>query len=324
MILDFDDACWTHENDNWKRSLVLLLTAIVSAEQHSVLATTAMLTWCDQHLALFTDYFRTRLAGAQPRANALEVRISPVGKSVVTGSPPWALNADAARIVAERPLRLVLENDSSDLLFVKSTVSSFSDWHDKRWIEPVMGGGGAMTAKIDLAAADALERWRTFFMFDSDRLHPDEFVSAWSPPGGDSCQGHTFEVACASMPARRWHRLNRRSIENYLPSAVLQPLHPALTSSLLGAAVGRMAHYYDMKRGTKGDQFTRDGSQNLARWARSKGFWSALPQADVRALEQGYGRKVSEQFCNIPPNHAWSSDVIAEMTTLADALQDAM
>lgn len=325
MILDFDDACWSHHHDDWRRSLVEILVVVKLHDQHAVLADPAvMLPWCAKHLPLFADYFRTRLAVAQPRANGLTIRVSPTGAQVVAGHPPWDLNAEAAREVVGRPLRLVLENDSADRLFVEATVPRFATWCAKGWIQPEMGGGSPMKAKIESASSHALERWRTFFMFDSDRLHPSELAAGWTPPSGDGCQGHIFEVACAAMPTERWHRLSRRSIENYLPPAVLQTDKPATTASLVSAAVGLMAHYYNMKKGLYGDEFKSDGSQNTTRWARTQAFWSNLQPQDLAALKDGFGRSVSDHFSNVPQYHPWPPDVTAEMNALADALQDAM
>lgn len=327
MILEFDDACWTHDNDDWKRSLIRLLVALETREQHAVLATpNAMLIWCEQYLRLSTDYFKTRVGSAQARANALELKIHPSGANVVSGSPPWTLNADTACGVVERPLRLVVENDMSDTGFVATLIPSFPSWHSHRWVEPVMAGGNPMLAKIKAASANDVERWRTFFMFDSDRLHPDEFLPSWVPPKRplDACQGHEFETACAGMPRERWYRLRRRSIENYLPEVVLRLVDPTATDSLFSDSVGQMAHYYNMKTGLSGDGVFPANPNKSVRAARSQGFWLALPTADQRALERGYDEKIAKTFANVPLNHAWHPDVIAEMTALSDAIQDAM
>ncbi len=325
MILDFDDACWSHEDDGWRCSLVELLVIVKLHDQHAVLADPAvMLPWCAEHLSLFADYFRTRLAVAQPRANALKIRVSPTGVPAVAGHPPWGLNAEATRDVVRHPLRLVLENDRADKLFVEATVPRFAAWCAKGWIQPEMGGGSTMKARIVLASAHALDRWRTFFMFDSDRLHPNELAAGWIPPRRDGCQGYDFEVACASMPRDRWHRLLRRSIENYLPSVVLQPLKRTTTACLVSPAVGSMAHYYHMKEGLSGDGVSPVNPKKVVRAARSQGFWTSLPSADVADLKAGFGSKVSNEFNKVPQHHPWPADVIAEMTALADALQDAM
>lgn len=325
MILDFADTCWKHADADWQRSLIELLVSLRRHESHSMLAAPdSMLTWCAEHLPLFADYFRARLTAAQPRTNALTISVSPTGATSAGGAPPWTLDAAATGEVINRPLRLVLENDESDRRFLASTVASFSAWCDKGWVETVMGGGAAMGSKITTAGADAVARWRTFFVFDSDRLHPDEFAAGWAPPGGDGCQGHQFETLCAAIPRERWHCLERRSIENYLPPSVLQPLEANLAATLFGPAVGRMAHFYNMKRGLQGDGISPANPKKAIRAGRSRGAWTALSAADIAALESGFGAAVANEFGNVPANHPWPSSVVAEMNLLADALQDAM
>lgn len=325
MILEFEDTCWTHADFEWQRSLIELLILVKRHEAHSVLAASGrMLPWCEQKLGLFADYFRTRLAAAQPRSNALKITVSPTGVAVPGGFPPWTLNAEAAAEVISRPLRLVLENDESDRRFLASTVPSFSTWCNRNWVETVMGGGSPMGGKIRAAGADVLARWRTFFVFDSDRLHPSELAVGWTPPARDSCQGHQFEVLCAAMPRERWHRLERRSIENYLPASVLQPIQASLTSTLFSPAVGIMAHFYNMKDGLRGDGISPANLNKTIRASRSQGTWTALPPTDVTVLESGFGANVAVEFANVAANHPWPSAVIAEMSLLAEALQDAM
>lgn len=325
MILDFDDSCWTHANTDWQRSLIELLILVKRHESHSVLAAPSMmLPWCAEQLPLFADYFKTRLAGAQPRTKALKILVSPTGAAVPGGTPTWTLDAQATAELINRPLQLVLENDASDHRFLTSTVPSFSAWCDRGWVETAMGGGSTMGAKINVAGTDLVARWRTFFVFDSDRLHPSEFAAGWAPPGNDSCQGHQFETLCSAIPRTRWHQLKRRSIENYLPDSVLRPLDADLTATLFSDTVGQMAHFYNMKRGLKGDGISPQNPNLAARASRSQGLWSALPAVAVTALEPGYGKNVADEFRNVPTNYPWPATVIAEMSALADAIQDAI
>ena len=325
MILDFNDACWSHSEADWQRSLIEMLLLAKRHAQHAVLAAPAkMLPWCELQLPLFADYFKTRLTSAQPRANALKIVISPTGATSPIGVPPWELTAEAACAIVSRPLRLVLENDESDRRFLASTVPSFSNWCDRNWVETVMGGGSSMGATIGFASEDVVGRWRTFFMFDSDRLHPSELAPGWTPPGGDGCQGHTFEVLCSGMPRERWHRLERRSIENYLPASVLSPLGADLATTLFGVAIGVMAHYYNIKKGLRGDGVSPVDPKKTVRAARSQSFWTSLPPADVATLEPGFGTNIASEFANVPAHHPWPVTVVSEMNALADALQDAM
>lgn len=325
MIIDFEDSCWTHADPDWQRSLIELLIIVKRRDSHSVLAAPGMmLAWLEEHLRPFVDYFKARLAAAQPRTNSVRISVSPAGVASPVGEPPWTLSADATSEVVNRPLRLNLENDDSDRRFLASTVPSLSSWCARGWVEPVMGGGATMGAKITAAGADVVARWRTFFVFDSDRLHPDEFANGWAPPGGDGCQGYRFEVLCVAIPRQRWHRLERRSIENYLPASVLYPLKADLTATLFSPAVGIMAHFYNMKLGLRGDGISPAHPNKTVRAGRSQGAWMALPASDVATLEPGFGSNVADEFGSVPANYPWPSPVIAEMNLLADALQDAM
>ncbi len=325
MIVTFEDDCWSLDDDVWRRSLVEVLVLLAMRQQHSVWANpAAMLPWCGEHLRLHTDYFKVRLASAVSRANSLKISVSPTGASVVAGDPPWALTASAACELINRPLRVVLENDHSDRLFIESTVQSFSRWRANGWLTPAMGGGSAMKKDIAATAGDVVARWRTFYLFDSDRLHPSELAAGWTPPRGDSCQGHQFEVACGSIPRARWHRLERRSIENYLPAVVLQGVNAGAAATLFGASVGAMVHFYNVKQGLAGDGISPPNPTSAIRAARSQGFWTALRAAEITALETGFGPHVSNEFQNVPSAFAWPPDVLREMDGVAQALLDAI
>ena len=323
MIIEFDDGCWTEEDVEWKQGLVDLLTLLANRSQHSLVAIPAlMLSWCDVYLKLHVDYFRVRLAAAQVRANAVKIYISPTGADSVEVLPPWTLKARAAYAIVNQPLRMLLENDHSDKLFVESTIPSFANWCSRGWIVPEMGGGSDMKRKILEASTDLTARWRTFYMFDSDRLHPAELGAGWSPQAPESCQGHAFEQACTQLPAGRWHRLERRSIENYLPESLLAASDATIAAALFDASVGTMAHFYNYKLGLTGDGVAP--ATKPLRAARSQGFWTALSPASITALQPGFGKKIAEAFCQLPANHTWPVAVVDEMDALSDALQDAI
>jgi len=325
VILDFDDACWSIEDDDWNRSLIEILTLLTHREQHAILAeSNLMLQWVKKRLELYDEYFKGRLSGAQPRSKALNLTISPDGMSEVIADPPWRLTAKAAYTIVEAPLRLILENDRSDHAFANATIPGFHNWCSKQHLSVEMGGGGAMGTKIKDAADDHVKRWRTFFMFDSDRLHPSEFAQGWKPPRGDGCQGHVFENVCANLPRDRWHGLQRRSIENYLPPPLLQNLNAKATKALQDPKTGEMAKYYNLKGGLQADGIWPVNPTKAIRASRSQGFWTALPPDFINDLQQGFGAQISEEFNRIPNNYSWSADVIAEADMLSAALQDAM
>lgn len=325
MNIEFDDTCWASIEDEWNRGLIELLMLLVNRPQHSLLANPALMRdWINKYLILYGDYFTTRLAFSQSRANALKVKISIDGINQILGIPPWKITARAAYDLVSRPLKLVLENDHSDRMFVESTVPSFSGWCSNGWIEPTMGGGSAMKKDIQSTGSNDVARWRTFYLFDSDRLHPAELINNWSPPPGDGCQGYHFETACASMPQGRWHRLSRRSIENYLPEVILSAKNPTMALNLFDASVGNMAHFYNFKLGLAGDGVYPLNPKKTVRVSRSQGFWTSLSASSILALESGFGSNISEEFNNVPVNHAWPAPILNEMNSFSDALQDAM
>jgi hypothetical protein len=325
LIIEFEDACWFETNVDWKQNLVELLSLLARRHQHAILAKVDLiLAWCDQNLPSHLDYFRTRLASAQLRANAITIRVFPLGDAEVSGPPPWTLTAYAAFEIVNQPLRLVLENDRTDRIFVESTVSNFSSWCSQSWVAPDNGGGSEMQSKIRTASAHPVARWRTFFLFDSDRLHPSELSNGWNPPPGDSCQGHKFEVDCAGMPSNRWHRLNRRSIENYLPRALLEAQNLNAATVLFDQSIGDMAHFYNFKQGLAGDGIHPVDPNRIPRASRSQGFWSSLQPDVITALQNGFGKNIALEFDKIPRNYSWPAGVLAEMDSLSDALQDAM
>ncbi|MCV2419090.1 hypothetical protein [Paucibacter sp. DJ2R-2] len=325
MIVDFDDTCWSQQDESWNRSLLEFLVLLVMHEQHAVRAEPdSMIAWCSVHLRMHVEYFKIRLASSQARANAIVLRVLPSGDSGATAPPPWALTATAAGALVKRPLRLVLENGNSDRAFVESTIPSFTQWCDREWIDPDHGGGSEMQKDISETAMNVAAQWRTFYLFDSDRLHHSELASGWTPPNGDGCQGYKFERSCEALPRSRWHMLRRRSIENYLPPSVLSSVNVTTATVLFSSEVGQMAHFYNFKRGLAGDGVMPSDPKKVVRAGRSQGFWSQLSPPAVAALSQGFGEKISEKFNNVPVNHPWPNDVLLEMDALMGALQDAI
>lgn len=182
-----------------------------------------------------------------------------------------------------------------------------------------------MTKKIGDVAADPTRRWRSFFIFDSDRLHPDELDPAW--PGTrspDQCQGHNFERACALLPRGQWHRLERRSIENYLPKSVLPLEKEKLTEQLYSPEVGSMAWFFNMKGGLGLDGVHPAKPAQAIRAARSKGFWTSLDKDALEVLQHGYGADVARRFDHVPPSHPWPAEVLVEFDALSDRLLNAI
>jgi len=325
LIIEFEDTCWTTSNAQWTQSLVELLAMLARRQQHALLANPSpMLTWCAANLPSHASYFATRLASAVARQNATALCISPSGNTKIINDPIWKLTANAAFDVINQPLRVVLENNDSDKMFLDATLPKFKLWCDEGYISADMGGGSAMGSNIEATCADFLRKWRTFYLFDSDRLHPLELVPGWKPPKRDGCQGFVFQTKCSHMPPGRWHMLSRRSIENYLPESVLLHRNLATTTELFKPAIGVMLNHYNFKNGLQGDGIHPFNPDQRVRTSRSNGFWTSLTPIAMDNLQKGFGNDVAKEFMNVPASYSWSPAINNELDILSDAIQDAM
>lgn len=326
MNLIFEPGCWSDENADRRRALVDLLILVHKRPVHSVQADRETLVrWCKVQLPTHVEVLEARLGAAWPRAGAVDLHICPDGADQITGEPPWTLTASAAFRVLEEPLVLVLENQEADRIFLEALLPDLRSWRDTHGVRIEHGGGSDMLRRIEEVSAHPTRRWRTFFVFDSDRLHPEELCEDWEgPQPPDVCMGWNLERACREIRAARWRRLNRRSIENYLPREPLERRMPHVAGVLFGPQVGKLAHFYNMKRGLRGDGVHPPDPGRPQRAARSRGCWSALSQEDRDALNNGFGDKVAVAFNELPVDQRWPEDVLAEIAALSDQLQDAI
>lgn len=327
MNVTLEDSCWARHDQGWSLSLSLLLVELAQHPHHQLSADAVLLReWCRERIPTFSDLLETRLISSNLRSKSIDIRVTPEGKDAVLGPPPWTLMPDATRTLVEAPLQLYLENDESDWGFISAVDRRAGDLLSRKSLQKFHGGGSDMTKKIEKAGGDAVLRWRTFFMFDSDRLHPDELHPDWTTPRGDGCQGLEFAKACReqNLSSASWHMLRRRSIENYLPTALLTELSPACTETLLSASVGNMRHHYNMKFGLEGDGIWPQNPDKLNRASRTRGAWDALSADDKQRLRTGYGKKVAEQFKDVPSEHRWEPEVIDEVGKIIEALLDAV
>lgn len=336
MNIYFEDSCWEATQD---AHLLRLLTTLERRDQHGIFADVTRLShWCQQQMPGYVELLQLRIAKNVPRTNAIKLYICPTGAAQITQDPPWTLNAEAALPLIDQGLKLFLENNESDWRFLCALHPEIYKWKVKGWIDVQMGGGSAMKTTIEHTSQAIDLKWRHFFMFDSDRLHPDELDLSWTVPSGDGCQGFQFERACAHIPQRHWHRLNRRSIENYLPFPLLRTSkatcataleNPAVKNFVLKRAEGApvqwdMSKFYNMKKGLNGDGIHPPNSNKAKRAARSQAFWSNLSPSLKNDLENGFSDNIAEEFKNIPPNFAWPNDISDEIETFISLLQDAL
>lgn len=153
-----------------------------------------------------------------PTPERVAVRVSDVATSRWATSTPTLTVADAFAL-AHAPLHLLLEDfeDDASLLFWAGRALQSPSWtriemaRRNGWLEVEHGGGnGSMQRRVD--SLDAGRALRTWVMFDHDGLQPGD--------DNRSSQAKRLAESCARKGIKP-HGLARRSIENYLPTELL-------------------------------------------------------------------------------------------------------
>ncbi|VVE18590.1 hypothetical protein PIN31009_03010 [Pandoraea iniqua] len=228
---------------------------------------------------------------------------------VATWDDPLAeLPFDLTLDVLAEPLGVLVENAENDFAFILSLMSpsqreSFLRKIDRRWIEPLHGGGSDAIARLRARSDRPAMKLRTYFMFDSDRLHPDECAPTWdgsSPDGRQiECQAFRWEPEVMKHLSGRYWRLHRRFIESYMPIDELQA-----ENSNAAEAWGRLSEeqrwFYNMKDGFAKDRKRHDS-------ARARDLYGDVADEDRAALEQGFGSKLAGRFQK-HANHCFNWD----------------
>lgn len=190
----------------------------------------------------------------------------------------------------------------------------------ERWAVPLHGGGDTLGARLNARLEDVATRLRTFVMFDSDRLHPEEFAPSWTPerPGQRpvACEAFHWELrAQAALPDRYW-RLQRRFIESYMPKDELahgaaRGTHADAVEAFLRMNRDQRWHF-NMKKGFQGDSRRDD-------WERCRDLYDSLNERpeDRRALEKGFGGTLADLYQEaLTRAFAWDAEAQEEASTV--------
>ncbi len=291
----------------YKRALYQILIDVAEGRHRAEVDEAAFEAWLQNQDPGLADDLRTglrssaRLAREEP-ANVATVEIVP------QGLPDWndpvaRLPLDMAARLLSEPLGLLLENFEHDLDFLKAhlppgMLANIKKQIDEGWILVLNGGGSVLGDHLRQRAEEPVRRLRTWVMFDSDRLHPDEQEPAWdgrAPNGKDaSCQALGWTTTCDSEYHERFWALHRRSIENYLPMSELEVYDSREPDHLdWVGAFARLSDaqrwYFNMKRGLAGDRTDPALS-------RTRGQYDNLPGPDRALLERGLGRHLSDHY----------------------------
>lgn len=217
------------------------------------------------------------------------VLVLPIPQSQWDTTPPRLSLNDAATFV-QRPFLALLEDGTSDRSFLRAVATSAERSFFDR-METVGGllfesAGGISSLTRRVNNLDAPTKHRIWALFDSDALQPNA-------PSGQSEQAVQACIA-ASIPH---HRLQRRSIENYLPLGPLQMWANASGSTrqdrlrkvrALGRLSDQQRAHWSMKGGIAGDE-NRQGDSAGA-------LFESVTDADKATLRTGFGDHVWEIF----------------------------
>lgn len=232
-----------------------------------------------------------------------------------TWSDPLAhLSLANAITVLNESVGILLENRTNDWAFLRQIMRKEDRERldravQERWAEPLHGGGSDLEKNLKARLTVASQALRTFVIFDSDRLHPDEWSDDWAShrigTNPVSCRAFEWErLTKAHMPQRYWV-LKRRFIESYMPRAALEN-H---ASDEIVDAFFRLSKpgrwYYNMKKG-----FLQDDKRDDAERRKELAF--AANEADRKILGRGFGENLAEQFSKVTKEFNWDDDAREE------------
>lgn len=186
------------------------------------------------------------------------LQVAEVKDSDWHASPPVVPLEEAYRLL-HSPLKIVLENRNNDWAFLETI--ALEPWRQRLQEAREIGaielvhGGGLPEIKKRVASLEAApgERLRSWVLFDSDALEPKR-------PSKDS---EALREACEDTGCR-YHQLNRRASENYLPPKALlswagslkgpQRTKTRKKAEAFADMEPKQRHHYNMKHGFDGDR----------------------------------------------------------------------
>jgi hypothetical protein len=256
--------------------------------------------WLDRHDHFFADMWRRAEMDSQQRQSltpsTVEVRLT-LGASMWESSP-MELTVDDAIVLLRRPLEILVEDETSDGLFLSCTVPGPLR---PKWEEMVRKGfirvltlGGVTHVPRRLETRHKQEPcalYRSYVLIDSDA--PLRWQSH-AELGPDVLKAH----AAALRHRVRIHVLARRMAENYIPPQGLQVWAQNLGIALkidhakaFARLESRRQHYHHLKKGIKPNEVAH---------------YSTVSATDQVALRHALGDKTYEAF-----EHAKEADLRA-------------
>jgi hypothetical protein len=281
-----------------------------------------LLSWLETVDQSSRDAYLTAMGLASRMLAALPANVATI--RIDTGNYCWndplsILSLDDALQTLAEPLGVLVENSENDWYFLrgmmlKSERQRTQKLLDKGWLLPVHGGGSTLIDKFKERIAIPSKGLRTFVMFDSDRVHPDEHHPTWTTtrPGKQpaSCFAFEWEKAISQiMPARYW-MLRRRFIESYMPKGELLIAGASQESvAALHSLPTEARWFFNMKAGLTKDAGRHDSE-------RAKGLFDELTDAHRQALAQGLVNKLADHYEKaITSEFDWDTEARQEART---------
>ena len=187
--------------------------------------------------------------------------------------------------LADEPLMILVENNSSDGTFIKRVVTELDKSVHGIWRregEPIrfvsVGGAGQMPQEVERRTGEVPYRPRLVAVIDSDRKGPGDSESGDARRLRETCERHG--LSC-------WV-LAKRAAENYLPRVLLgeRPNTGAEHARTVGAWArlsDDQKDFVDMKRGLPETPSAIEDN-----------LFDDLPEADREILAAGFGPNVHE------------------------------
>lgn len=258
----------------------------------------------DREGALFRQWLKTQSQLQQDEAELvldrsceLEARLA-IDCVIIasTAASDWALTPPRVGpedlvAVVNHPLSVLVENGGNDGAFLRCMGFGI----DRRNLNAAFtqgrvsfphGGGSA--SRGELERRSLRERFRTWFVFDSDALAPN-LPSKEAQQKVETCKREGLQ--------HRYHMLQRRCMENYLPAAALLLQWPHEGEAHHRAqAFGQMSDaqraHFNLEAGFRGDQkrLAPDGT-DAAQKPDVDALYTSEPQPDRQRLDEGFGKK---------------------------------
>jgi hypothetical protein len=281
-----------------------------------------LLTWLatiDQHSR---DAYLTALRLASRSLTALPANVATI--RIDTGNHSWndplaVLSLDDALQTLAEPIGVLVENSENDWYFLRGMMLASERQRtqnllDKGWMSAIHGGGSTLIDKFNERIAIPSKGLRTFVMFDSDRVHPDEYHPEWTTarPGKQpaSCQAFEWERAIAPIMPERYWMLKRRFIESYMPRNEL--LAAGASQEAVAALFSLPAEarwFFNMKAGLAKDAGRADSE-------RSRDLFNTLNDDQRQTLAHGLVNKLADHYKNaITSEFDWDMEARQEART---------